>query len=314
MRRHRRAALILAAGLALGACGGGGGERGDRTTDVVVDEESGEGGVVIEDRLVAAAASSMDAGSARMAMTMTMAVPGMDDVVVSAEGVTDFTSGDSQMTMDMGPLMQGLASVGLDGLGEDLVVEVRVVDGVVYMRYPEALSQFMGGAPWLAVDASDALAASGTNGPFGQADPTQYLEYLAAVSSGVQEVSRETVRDVETTRYHAVIDFEKAMDQVPPEALESLGIDAHEFAEQLAQMREVLGSEMPADVWIDDDGLLRRMRMDMSVAAQSMSVDLEMYDYGVDVQVEAPPADEVSDLSELLGGLGSGFGVGEDPT
>jgi hypothetical protein len=148
-------------------------------------------------------------------------------------------------------------------------------------------------------------------GPFGQTDPTKFLEYLATVSSGVEETGRETVRGVETTKYHAVIDFEKAIEQVAPETFEMLGVEPDAFADELAQMQSAIGAELPVDVWIDDDGLMRRMRMDMTIEGQTAAVDMEMYDYGVDVEVEAPPADEVGDMSSLLGGLGGAFGSGE---
>jgi hypothetical protein len=283
--------------LALAACGG-------------ATADSDESGVVIEDRLAAVAASTIDAGSARMSMTMT--VPGVDHASLTADGITDFASGNSQMTMDMGALM-GLAGAG-DALGGgDFTVEMRMVDGVVYMRYPEMMSQFLGGKPWISIDATAALGTEnpGMTGPLGQADPTKFLEYLATVSSGVEETGRETVRDVETTKYHAVIDFEKAVEQVAPETFEMLGVEPNELADELAQMQSVIGAELPVDVWVDDDGLLRRMRMEMTIEGQSATVDMEMFDYGVDVAVEAPPADEVGDMSSLLGGVGSAFGSGE---
>jgi hypothetical protein len=284
--------------LALAACGGAPG-----------DGATGDGRVVIGDGLVAAAASTMDAGSARMTMTMTMSVPGLGPVSVTADGVTEFATGDSQMSMDMGALLAGLGDASDGG-----TVEVRVLDGVVYLRYPEPLASMLGGAAWFSIDARAALGAQneGMLGPFGQADPTQYLEYLAAVSSSVEEIGRERVRDVETTRYHAVVDFEKAVEDVPRETLAALGIDPETFDEHLAQMRAVVGADMPIDVWVDDGGRARRMHMDMTFDGVSATVDMELFDYGVDVTVEAPPAHEVTDMSAALGAAGGGFGVPHD--
>jgi hypothetical protein len=313
--RHRAATTVTLAGvLALGACGGAGGEgkraddrpARDGATEVTADEATGENGVVIDDTFAAAAASTMHAGSARVRMTMTLPVPGMGENTVTIEGLADFSTGDGQMTMDMGALMGDAVAA----LGGDLTVEIRVVDGVMYMHYPETMAQFMGGTPWLSIDAGDALGgdSQGLAGPFGQSDPTRYLEYLAAVSSGVEEIGREPVGGVDTTRYHAVIDFSKAIEQVPDENLDALGLDADAFAVQLSEMQGLLGSEMPVDVWIDDDGLLRRMSMDMSVAGQAAHLQMEIWDYGVDVNVEAPPADQVGDMGSMLGDLGEGFG------
>ena len=102
-----------------------------------------------------------------------------------------------------------------------------------------------------------------------------------------------------------------ALDDVPVSLYEKLGLDPDEYAQQLEQFAAVMGDEMPVDVWIDGDGLLRKLHMDMSVseAGQSvaMGVEMEMFDYGADVHVEAPPADQVSDMGSMLGGL-TGFG------
>ena len=61
---------------------------------------------------------------------------------------------------------------------------------------------------------------------------------------------------------------------------------------------------MPVDVWIDEEGLLRRMtfRMESSTAASgdfAMEMTMEIPDYGIDVELPIPPADEVTDLTDL---------------
>jgi hypothetical protein len=298
--------LLVAGGLCLAACGGAtadGADGGTRTREPA-DETNGEGGVVIEERFAAAAASTIDAGTARVAMTMSMSTPELGDSAIAVDGLLHFATGDGQMSMDM-PIMADFGD-----LDEEISVEARIVDGVMYLRYPEPFAHMLGDTPWVSIDLRAALGEQneGMLGPFGQADPTQYLEYLAAVSSSVEETGRESVRDVPTTRYHAIFDFEKAVDQVPEATLDALGIDADTFDEHLARMRAAVGREAPVDVWIDDDGLLRRMRMEMDVAGQTATIDMELYDYGVDVAVEAPPADQVRDMSSVLGGLGEGFG------
>jgi hypothetical protein len=248
-------------------------------------------------------------------MSMTMSLPGIGDVAITADGVSDFASGDTRMTMDMGSLFDKLSMAAPSGAPSDVTVEMRVVDGTIYIHYPEALAQFMGGAPWLRVDGGAQLQQLGSSGlgPFGQADPRQYLEYLATVSSGVEKVGSETVGDVETTKYHAVVQFDKALEQVPDATLDQLGIDKRAFTEQLDAMRGVVGSEMPVDVWIDHDGLLRRMRIDMSVASEKIAIEMNLDQYGVAVDVAAPPTDQVRDLGSVLGNLsnrGSGTGSG----
>ena len=61
---------------------------------------------------------------------------------------------------------------------------------------------------------------------------------------------------------------------------------------------------MPFEVFVDDDGLLRRLTMDMSmqVMGQPMStkVSMDYFDFGVDVDVQAPPAGDVTDATGAL--------------
>ena len=72
---------------------------------------------------------------------------------------------------------------------------------------------------------------------------------------------------------------------------------------------------MPVDVWIDGDGLPRRMTVDMGATFGSASagedagatMTIELFDYGQPVDIEIPSADEVTPFSEVMGGLG-GFG------
>ena len=111
------------------------------------------------------------------------------------------------------------------------------------------------------------------------------------------EVGHDKLRDVDTTHYHATIDLTKALDRVSADVAQRLGIDPDQLGKSFEQLRTQAGSdELPMDVWVDANGRLRRMRMEMGAASGGVHIDMEMYDYGVDVSVQAPPADEVTDL------------------
>jgi hypothetical protein len=294
IRSKRFRALVLVATLGLAACGGGAEEAVDADRDATETPDAPESdvGVVIRDRLVNAASASVDAGSARMSMTMSMSMPGDGDVEFTAEGVTDFGSGNAQITMDMGAMLDAFGGTPEDfaPLDDDMTMEMRMVDGVMYMRYPAALAMLMGGgAGWIRFDPEAFSGELGLEDQFGQyeqAGPSQYLEYLAGIAEeGIEELGRAAVRDVETTHYRASIDL-GLLDAV--DGLDELGLEA-----------------IPVEVWIDDGGLLRRLRMDMSTAiGGSVVVDMEMYDYGVEVDVIAPPAEDVTDFTDFLGETG----------
>jgi len=89
-------------------------------------------------------------------------------------------------------------------------------------------------------------------------EPTGLLGYLRVHAESSEELGGETVRGVVTTRYRleVVADDERAV----------------------------------VDVWVDDQHLVRRMRF---TDEQGGADEIEFYDFGVPVDVEAPPASEI---------------------
>jgi len=60
------------------------------------------------------------------------------------------------------------------------------------------------------------------------------------------------------------------------------------------------GHSFPVDVWIDHDGLPRRFAADIEIAGQaSVKESVDYTDFGTDVTVEAPPADQVQSLNDF---------------
>jgi hypothetical protein len=131
---------------------------------------------------------------------------------------------------------------------------------------------------------------------------TNTLQYLRGVSEdGIEEIGEEDVRGTETTHYRAEIDVDKVVEQLRDADISD---DARELAEKGLEQFE--GGTIPTDVWIDDDGRARRQDVEMRLRVEGETLDVrtrvEMFDFGVEVDVEAPPADEVVDISELLRG------------
>jgi hypothetical protein len=127
----------------------------------------------------------------------------------------------------------------------------------------------------------------------GQTDPSQGLDFLRG-ASGVQAVGNEDVHGVPTTHYTGVVD------------LRSLGTEHPEMKPSIDQLTEQSGiSRVPIEVWIDDDGLVRRIKQTLggngSGLQMNMTMTTDLSDFGTEVNVEEPPADEVVDFSELTG-------------
>lgn len=283
----RRLLLLLLAALALGACGGG--------------DEAPEAEKPSDSAVALAAAKTTEQGSYRADMEITLEGAAPAPVTMTAAGIFDTEARLARMTLDMSGLGTG---TGIVEIGE---IEM-VMDGpVMYMRMPFLQQLSPGLKPWIKFDLQELGAQQGLDFEQftqlgSQSDPSQALAYLRAASKDIEEVGTEQVRGVETTRYRMTVELARVAAAAPAEQREALRA-------QLEQLRERTGiDEVPTEVWIDEDGLVRRQMLtyrNMQVAPGQkgdMSLTIELYDFGVEVDVEPPSADQVTDIAELLGG------------
>ena len=274
--------LAVLAALALAACGGGGSSTGTATTSAPTTAQTGSNASSL---IAAAGQKTKEAGSARVSFTLEM-TGGEANGTMSGDGVFDQHGG--RMTMDLG----GLAGGAL-GSGQ---AEVIFNDLVYYMKLPQAaLSQLPTGKTWLKFD----LAALGKQQgldleqltQLNQSDPSQALQLLSGAED-FQEVGNEEVRGVETTHYRGTVDMAKVAENAPT----NLQDDIRKIVEQTGDRA------VPMDIWIDGDGLVRRLEWTQHLPqGTAMTMAEELYDFGVDVDAAPPPANEVLDITALLG-------------
>lgn len=315
----RKLALALIAPLLLVACAT---EAGDIALDTDVP---GEGAALAT--LRAAPALAEEAGSARFEMVMAFEAPEGTAELVSTGG---YDGDRMSMVIDLGAMFTDLAESTGDtvpaGLGGAMEM---VVDGdVVYLRMP-MLDLLTGTSGWLSASPDDLgqlgggfggdlggeLGLGGTTG-----SPSQMLDMLEGVADDVEEVGADDVRGVPTTRYAATVDLAKVLDALP----EAQRDEAQAQLDELEALNDGDGG-LPVDVWIDGDGLLRRMRMTMgdlgvlggpdgsagdtgSGAPASATMTLEVFDYGEPVPVEVPDPAEVTPIVDALPDLGALLG------
>jgi hypothetical protein len=142
----------------------------------------------------------------------------------------------------------------------------------------------MAGGKWVVI------GDEGASFNLGQNDPSRMLEYLRAVSK-IKERGTDTVRGVKTTHYETRIQLHQVADKVSPE-----------IARALEQISTSLGTdEIPLDVWVGDDGLVRKLTMNWVPRQGSFVLDMELFGFG-DVDIDVPGADETVNLKQLLGG------------
>jgi hypothetical protein len=279
----RRIALLIAAVLTLPACGGG--------------------DTVAADPVAEAATKTTEAGSSRVEFTMDIEAEGRK-FSMRGDGVFDYLRPQGRMTIDLG----NLAELS-EGVLVDRPMEV-VFDGLVYyMRFPGGLMELGGLADkWLKIDLAKLDAETGVDlGALQQANqnPAQLLQFLRGTSDDIDELGRESVRGVETSHYRATVDLDEAAEQ---------GADLGEFSDE---MREQLEAEIermklqtgletvPMDVWLDENDFVRRLRIQLTfpVEGEQAGIDMKVdfFDFGVDVRVDPPPANETLDITALAG-------------
>ena len=234
------------------------------------------------DAVAAAAARTSDTGSSRVAVDLAANVLGRD-VALRGEGAFDYRSSRGRFQFDGSALPAG---------GQ---IEVRAVDSTLYVRVPAGLSLFLPTVkPWLALRGDTSLGAFGLGEL--QQNPGELLTLLRASSTRVTKSGNAVVRGTETTRYTAQIELTKALEANADE----LGLTDTERAQfrRAAQelRRQAKLTTLPVGVFVDGDGLVRRLTL--TYGGERISVDF--WDFGADVDVQAPPAADVTDATQLL--------------
>jgi len=196
---------------------------------------------------------------------------------VTADGVADSASHTARMTVDA------------PGWKADVVLD----RATVYLKLPPALAKLVpGGKPWVELDLAQLSKLKGVDLAqllqlAGQQDPTQALQLLQSVGD-VREAGREQIGGVDTTKYSGTLDPQKIAATFSGSGLATI-------------LRHVGATPIPVTVWIDGDGFVRKLDESDHTAAADVEIEATLSDFGVNVDVTPPPADQTTDLAALLG-------------
>ncbi|HEX6236277.1 MAG TPA: hypothetical protein VFZ68_03735 [Acidimicrobiales bacterium] len=359
-RRGRTAPRIIAAGAAVLLLGSGCSQSaGDDPLATGTDSEATAG-------FLASAAERSSATVHRFEVEISMV---MRDPASGAD--IDFTGqvgyGEQQgdrmsMVMDMGSMMEEM----VPQMGEPMPPEMAALDFTMEMVVdPETLYMR---APFLA-QLSEMFEAEGMPadmmGPFGRmgdgwgridvaalgdsygmadlqsalsgaqfGDPTVYLDLVAGADQ-VRELGDDEIRGVEVRGVAADVSVGEMLDQQ--------GIDPEEYVSQFAGpglpgagevLDEFFTGTLPMAVWVDGDGYVRRLSVDMDLSELFSSLDLpsappgdlemsfgtsiDFFDYGDESISVEPPEDSVDVTDEFVqlletpvpgGAMGPGIGT-----
>ena len=224
--------------------------------------------------------SSASSGANAVAVGDTLSAGQFGDVLTNA--IDKATT--AHLTLDLGHSMgsaQGDAdftksppnaaiSLSIDQLGGG--VEVRLVDGTAYLKSATF------GDKWVS------MPMDGKDGPMGdlgdQLDVAKTLKNFAdavvsATNEGTDQVDGESL-----VHYTTTVDTQKLVSMLPPAAAGSLP------------------KTVTQDWWFDSDGLIRKFSSDIG----STTTTLTFSNWGEDVSIEAPPADQVRSMPGSMSG------------
>jgi hypothetical protein len=268
MRRWLLGAMLLGAiAVAIAGCGGSGKSGGGAPT------------VVSGEAISAAAAKSSRAGSVEA------------DFKISGAGV----NGQGTGVFNTGASRSGQLTMKVHIRGVDVPIDSIVTGNVLYMR-SSLFSQLRlsGGKQWVKVDLEALARQQGIDLSSlvnANPTPTSALAYLRGAGH-VEKVGSDKVQGVSTTHYKVTLDLERA-------AAKSSG----STRKSLRRVIDLGGvKKLPADVWIDGDGYLRRIEYAQPAGnGRAVRLAMELHDFGKPVAVKPPPADSVVDLMKALG-------------
>lgn len=224
-------------------------------------------------RVAAAAARTVRAGTARLfsARSSRSPVPGADDQ--SCEGVADLRARRARVSEILLPASwaRGLPDTQVDDASLAALAEPRetIYDGAnAYINVAGQWTGFFLGDP---------------AGPRSPSDPLWPLDALFGARDDAGTAVRDEVRGVAADRYRLTVDLAQADAALPA----GVSVPAGPYRALL---------RMPAEVWLDEAGLVRRAAVSAEPPAGARvtiwSV-LELWDFGVAADISPPRPDEV---------------------
>ena len=278
-RRLGSAALVLTMGVGLAACSDDSGssdtsssasDEGNDTADDSTDESTEAPEESEEPAEASLAELSVDDFYPSVMAAMKDAETFAFETTSGSAGQTQTMAGQARFS-DAGVEMKA-ASTGAQAM------EMILVGQAMYMKSPDLGA----GDKWLKIDLSDPDSIFGMIGK--ATDPEVMFKAMEAPKK-LELVGSEDVDGVETNHYRITLD--------PAQYL-----DAMDFP---AAMADMLPKEMVTEMWVDADNLPRKFAQTMEVPAvgggqaTSSTTEGTYSDFGADVEIEEPPASEVTE-------------------
>ncbi|MCG0286760.1 DUF1396 domain-containing protein [Streptomyces sp. PSAA01] len=189
------------------------------------------------------------------------------------------------------------------GQGADAAVEIRMVDGAMYLGGGKEAAGELNGKSWLKLDLS-ALGEKATSGLGGgslsrQADknPVDDSAFLSGADD-VKRVGEETIDGVRTTHYRGTITLAQMRESLKDEDAAT----RKRREKSLGEYEKMGVDRLSMDMWIGQDGHTKRFRMRGEGDKGPLDMTITFSGLNEPVTVKAPPANQTMDLAELARG------------
>lgn len=211
----------------------------------------------------------------------------------------------AEASMSMKPLAMSMKMTAADS-GTDGPVEMRLVDGAMYIGGGAQAAKEMDGKSWIKFDMSALGAGRGMSADQlggGEADknPAAESTFLTG-SKNVKKVGTETIEGVKTTHYKGSITLDGLR-----KTLKSESKATREQREKSLEQYEKMGIDaITMDAWIDGGSRTKQFRMRGTAEKGPLDMTITFLDYNKPVTVKAPPAKDTADLAEMMKGAQEG--------
>ncbi|MCH0568690.1 DUF1396 domain-containing protein [Streptomyces sp. MUM 136J] len=204
-----------------------------------------------------------------------------------------------EAAMNVEPLAMSMRMTAEDR-ADDGQVEIRLVDGAMYIGGGAEAAKETDGKSWIKFD----LSATGADGELnseqlggGQAgkNPAAESTFLTG-SKDVKKVGSETVEGVRTTHYNGTVTLdalEKSFDKADKATREKR-------QKSIEQYEKMGVDRLTMDLWVDGDDHTKRFRMRGDADKGPLDMTITFFDVNKPVTVAAPPARDVADLAEMM--------------
>lgn len=294
MRTSVLAAGGVALALVLSACGGDGDSKDSALPGG--DNGANSGAVFSDISQLVASAQEQTNKSQSSSFTMEMDMGGMR---MQAQGEGVYAGANTQMFMTMQMDMPELQGMGMDNMNVEMILDGQTM----YMKMPSDLNPDPS-KPWVKMSMGEAMGSQNFDQMAQQSDPTKMLEQLQQAGGEITGTEQTTLDGQNVTRYTIELDLSKAGDMVGDPSIASAIPE---------------GTMIPLELYLNGENLPVRVEMNMDEFIQSAGVPgldsakmvMTYSDWGKPVNIQTPPADQVTDMgsmgADLEPGLTPGF-------